>query len=91
VSGLPTSGRNHVNSPATGAQGKLSALAGAVQYQELSDPAVWDTCGAMDDCAAILEVRPLVSPPARTNEHALYEPTSSKQPLEHLRMSYLFC
>ena len=38
-------------------QGKLSALAGAVQYQELSDPAVWDACGAMDDCAAILKVR----------------------------------
>ena len=70
VSGhLPASGRNHVNSPATGAQGKLSALAGAVQYQELSDPAVWDACGAMDDCAAILEVLPHVSPSARTSEH----------------------
>ena len=64
-------------------QGKLSALAGAVQYQELSDPAVWDACGAMDDCAAVLEVLPHMSPSARISEHVPFVFYPSSAHLKH--------
>lgn len=41
---------------ARGLQAKLAALAAGVRYQELSDPAVWDRCGALDDAVALLQV-----------------------------------
>lgn len=39
-------------------QAKLYALAAGVRYQELSHPAVWDRCGALDDALALLQVPP---------------------------------
>ena len=43
-------------------QEKLCALSSAVHYQDLTDATVWDGCGAMVDCTAILQVTPTSVP-----------------------------